>query len=133
MNKTKDKLLGMSFSTASYRLTKDIIFDFIVKTGQNRCYRCGHPMSRDTFSIEHKEIWSIQDNPLESFFDLENISFSHLKCNTEVRTRPVKPCGTHASYRRGCRCDNCVTAEKQYQKDIYSSRKRRERYLKTKG
>lgn len=35
----------------------------------------------DELSIEHKEPWENSDNPKELFFNLDNISFSHLKCN----------------------------------------------------
>ena len=52
-------------------------------------------MSRDTFSIEHKVAWLDSENPVDLYFDLENISFSHLKCNVKnSRQRGQKP---HAS------------------------------------
>jgi len=79
MQKSKKALaLGMNPSTASHRLVKDILWS---KIENELCYRCNKPMTRDTFSIEHKEAWLSSDDPLKSFFDLENITFSHLLCN----------------------------------------------------
>jgi len=40
-------------------------------------------MSRETFSIEHVIPWLDSEDPVKLFFDLDNISFSHLKCNVE--------------------------------------------------
>ncbi len=41
-------------------------------------------MTRETFSIEHKDPWLDCENPSEKFFDLANISFSHLSCNAKA-------------------------------------------------
>jgi HNH endonuclease len=71
--------LGMSFGSASYRLMRNILFAFVEKTNQNICYRCGKPMSAKDFSIEHKEPWLHVSPAL--FWDLENIAFSHKRCN----------------------------------------------------
>ena len=77
----KEKQLGMNPSTASSRLIKDILFKFINDLKLNSCYHCQTPMSRDDFSIEHKTPWLDSETPKELFFDLTNISFSHLSCN----------------------------------------------------
>ena len=82
--------LGMNPSTASGRLVKDILYRFIVDTGNNNCYKCGMMMCRDTFSIEHKTPWLDSDDPLGLYFDLENISFSHGVCNTKAGRKPSK-------------------------------------------
>jgi hypothetical protein len=81
-NKSKrNEQLGMNAGTASHRLVKDILFDFVSKSGCV-CYRCGEKMCRETFSIEHKTPWLDSDNPVGLFFDLSNISFSHRICNS---------------------------------------------------
>ena len=49
----KAEQLGMNPSTASHRLVKDILYKLIQEKGE-LCYRCNNPMTRDTFSIEHK-------------------------------------------------------------------------------
>lgn len=77
----KAKQLGMNPSTASGRLVKDILWDLIVKTDQHFCCKCQKEMTRQTFSIEHLVPWLDSENPLSLYFDLENISFSHLSCN----------------------------------------------------
>jgi len=79
----KTQQLGMNPSTASGRLNKDLLFDFISKAGHT-CFRCGGELTRDTFSIEHKETWLDSEQPVELFFDLGNIAYSHLSCNVKA-------------------------------------------------
>lgn len=81
MSDKKKMQLGMNPSTASGRLVKDVLWSLIVKTEQHDCCKCGFPMSRETFSIEHVTPWLDSDDPVGLYFDLANISFSHLKCN----------------------------------------------------
>lgn len=70
----------MTTGKASHRLVKDLLFDFVVKAG-HKCYRCNGELTRDTFSIEHKKAWLDSGEPVQLFFDLDNIAFSHMKCN----------------------------------------------------
>ena len=87
MSKSKKTLqLGMNPSTASGRLVKDLLFNFIELSG-NICYRCGKPMTRDTFSIEHKKAWLDSDDPVKLYFDIENITYSHISCNSSAARR----------------------------------------------
>lgn len=79
----KDKLLGMSHGTASNRLRKLIMWTLVCKTDQNVCFRCGQRIEDvDDLSIEHKEPWQGAADPKAAFFDLKNIAFSHLRCNS---------------------------------------------------
>ena len=127
---TKQEQLGMNPSTASHRLVKDILWSLIEKTEQDNCHQCGEKMQRDNFSIEHKEPWLHSEKPAELYFDLDNISFSHLRCNVEAR-RPYRvPCGTAGSYGGGCRCASCTDAHKIVRRQYYTKEKRREKYLK---
>lgn len=81
-NAEKDRLLGMSYGTAYGRLKKSILFYLVEKCEMNNCFVCGEKIiDIDEFSIEHKSSWQKSKNPKESFFDLDNISFSHLRCN----------------------------------------------------
>lgn len=127
----KQNQLGMNPSTASARLVKDILYKLVVDTGQNNCHHCGSDMSRDTFSIEHKTPWLDSEDPLGLYFDLENISFSHLKCNVGARRTKPTECGTVWSYQKGCRCDECRKASSQYQASRYTPGWRQERYERT--
>ena len=76
----KSQLLGMSFGTARARLDRDILFVLAVQLG-HKCYRCNGDLVRDNFSVDHKDNWSIAENPKEAYFDLNNIAFSHSTCN----------------------------------------------------
>jgi hypothetical protein len=80
---TRDKkslLLGMNFGTVRFRLDRDLLFKLAMALGY-KCFHCGKELTRETFSIEHKKPWALQSNPKESFFDLDNIDFSHAACN----------------------------------------------------
>ena len=117
----KQTQLGMNPSTASHRLLKDILWSLIVETKKDTCFKCNLPLTRDTFSIEHKIPWLDSKNPLELFFDLNNITFSHLKCNVaDARKNPTLAiCGTWGAYKRGCRCLKCKEANN---KQVYKYR-----------
>lgn len=84
-NKNKDALLGMSHGSACGQLRKKIIFSLAGRCGLLGCYRCGKTIEKvDDLSIEHKSPWQVAENPVEAFFDLDNISFSHLRCNASA-------------------------------------------------
>ena len=60
-------------------------------------------------SIEHKTPWLDRENAKELFWDLDNIAFSHLSCNSGARKQTVKM--EHPStgaYDKGCRCNECT-------------------------
>lgn len=119
--------LGMAVGTASYRLVKDLLFDFIEKAG-HVCFRCGEPMSRADFSIEHKEPWLHSEDPLNLFFDKENIAYSHLSCNSAAGRKKLVECGIISGYDRGCRCDRCKAAKKEFRARYYTADQRRKKY-----
>ena len=113
-NQKKAEQLGMPIGTASNRLRKSIIFNLLKEAGKNFCHQCGGEIeSVEELSIEHKTPWLDSENPVELFFDLDNIAFSHLSCNSgAARQTKEKNCGTCAGYQRGCRCDACVQARR---------------------
>ncbi len=87
MNK-KDEQLGMSFGTASNRLRKMVLFDLLKRHDENVCYRCEEIIdSCDSLSMEHKEAWL--NVSVDLFWDLDNIAFSHMKCNIST-PKPTK-------------------------------------------
>ena len=84
-NESKSAILGLNVSTASQRLRKLILWQLIVETGKDYCFQCGERIEDvDDLSIEHKEPWQSAADPKASFFDLENIAFSHLRCNVDA-------------------------------------------------
>lgn len=85
----KQKQLGMNPSTAAHRLRVDLLFSFATKLGY-KCFHCGKELVRDGFSIEHKSPWLHATDPKEMFFDLENIGFSHLSCNSSNKRHPTQ-------------------------------------------
>ena len=131
MSKQKKTLqLGMNPSTASGRLVKDTLFRLAVELG-HKCFQCGEDLERDSFSIEHKEPWLDSTNPKATFFDQDNIAFSHLSCNIGQGRRGTTPCPSNAAYNRGCRCDGCKAARRaKGQSSPYCKDARKERYLR---
>lgn len=89
-NKKKNDLLGMPHGTATGRLRKAILFQLVQETNKDICFRCGNKIeSIDDLSIEHKTSWQSSKNPVESFFDLKNITFSHLDCNISSANKNI--------------------------------------------
>lgn len=115
-NRKKAQQLGMSHGTANNRLRKAILFRLVQRVGDDTCYQCGQKIEKiDNFSIEHKEAWLNSNNPIELFFDLDNIAFSHTSCNYGAKKTwnkgNVAPHGTKTRYSyHGCRCDKCRKA-----------------------
>ena len=86
--KIKSKQLGIPISTAKSRLYKLIMFDLSKQCGNNRCFRCGEMIDHiKDFSVDHKIPWLHEKNAYDLFFDMKNIGFSHLRCNSGS-TRP---------------------------------------------
>ena len=133
MSDKKKMQLGMNPSTAAGRLVKDLLWSFIVETAQDKCCKCGEPMSRETFSIEHITPWLDSDDPVGLYFDLGNISYSHLRCNiADRRDNRVVSHGTETMYDKyGCRCEPCKEIKSLRRKTYYTPSKRKERYLRT--
>src|SRR5437870_3928269 len=81
-NRKKLELLGINHSTAHNRLYKMVMLKLLNRLGLDLCYRCRSTINDyRQLSLEHTKGWQLSVNPVEAFFDLENISFSHLKCN----------------------------------------------------
>ena len=84
-NRIKAEFLGMPYGTAMNRLRKQLMFKFLKELGYDVCYKCETLIeSAEELSIEHKEPWLGRD--VDKFWDLDNIAFSHLRCNTRHNT-----------------------------------------------
>lgn len=84
-NSAKAKTLGMPHGTAAHRLRKSIMFKYVTMAGDNYCFKCGSEIeSVDDLSIEHKIPW--EGVSADLFFDLDNVAFSHTRCNRPDRT-----------------------------------------------
>jgi hypothetical protein len=124
-NKKKNDQLGMSHGTAVNRLRKNIMFALILRCGLNTCHQCGEKINTPAeLSVEHKTPWLDSDDPKGLFFDLNNIAFSHLRCNCAAARKPEYPL-VHGvkGWRRGCRCRVCLDAKNE-EKKRYRARKK---------
>ena len=118
-NKKKSKQLGMNHGTAQHRLRKMIMFSLIQQTGLDICHQCGKSIvDIDTLSIEHKVRWLNSEDPIGLFFDLDNIAFSHMKCNYSAADKSwqKRTHGKSGYTNYGCRCEVCTKANAESQR-----------------
>lgn len=131
-NAIKADLLGMPFGTANGKLRKKLLFHLAGKLAMLECFRCHESIeSIEDFSIEHTESWQYAKDPIETFFDVEKIAFSHIDCNVRASQRVTKPCGHIGSYMRGCRCESCRRVNAERAMKTYTPEKRHDKYLRT--
>lgn len=106
----KEKALGMPYGTASGKLRKMLLFDYAKRMDESKCYRCGIEILHiEEFSIDHKKSWLFSKNPIESFFDLNNIAFSHIACNAAAASpKPFR--GKKQDYRINRRASGIPTS-----------------------
>ena len=106
-NARKSAFLGVPHGTACHRLRKLILFALLQRHGENVCFKCSQIIETpDELSIEHKRPW--EGVSVELYWSLENIAFSHLRCNRNhrhkgggARRRKVGPEGT--AWCRNCK------------------------------
>jgi hypothetical protein len=80
----KSAFLGMPHGTACNRLRKMVLFGVLRRHGENVCFKCSEVIeTAEELSIEHKQPW--EGISKELFWSLENIAFSHLRCNKNHR------------------------------------------------
>jgi recombinational DNA repair protein RecR len=63
------------------------------------------------------------EDPVKLFFDLDNIAFSHLRCNVSAAKRKRSKCGTPNAYKTGCRCKECTMAHRDYKRIVRARNK----------
>ena len=130
-NSKKTNQLGMPIGTASNRLRKSILWSCVQRLSEDICFQCGEKItSVDELSIEHKKPWLDSEDPVDTFFDISNIAFSHISCNIGAARKHKAECGTESAYQRGCRCDRCKSCAAESSRKRYCPSKRRERYLR---
>lgn len=89
-NEKKSATLGMPHGTASNRLRKIILFHLLKKHGENVCVRCNEIIEKvDDLSIEHIKPW--EGISADLFWDLDNVAFSHIRCNRPHRNFGANP------------------------------------------
>lgn len=130
-NEKKSTQLGMPFGTASGKLRKTVIFNLLKIANLNSCYQCGKLIEQEKdLSIEHKIPYLDSENPVELFFSLDNIAFSHLFCNIAAarKTMPRAVCGTRSKYQNNhCRCEICIKAHNSSNKEWMRNKRLKDR------
>lgn len=121
-NEKKTATLGMPHGTATGRLRKNILFHLLRKYGESVCFKCSQDIERvEDLSIEHKKPW--EGVSADLFWDLDNIAFSHLRCNL-----PDRPFRKYTP-EEALKIKRESTAK--YMRDKYSTESRREKFKRT--
>ena len=124
-NLKKNRLLGEPHGTAASRLRKMLLFRYVQMCGDDNCYRCGSKIETiGELSIEHKTAWQGATDPKAAFFNLDDVGFSHLRCNTKAVTPWNKKYETDEE-RRIAHNKNAAASKSRN----YSPAKRRQAYL----
>lgn len=90
-NDKKNAALGINVSTAQAQLKKNIMFKLMQQLELDVCFQCQAKIETvEVLSVEHKEPWLSAPDPKASFFDLNNIAFSHLSCNIGAASHPTR-------------------------------------------
>lgn len=115
-NAKKAAQLGMPSGTAANQLRKMVMFSLIQRLDEDWCFRCGEPIETvDELSLEHKEHWL--DVDVDLFWDLDNVAWSHLSCNSGAkrhREYPERQHGTLWKYQKDkCRCEACLAVKSE--------------------
>jgi hypothetical protein len=85
-NARKSAFLGVPHGTACNRLRKLILFNLLRRHSENVCFKCSKLIeTADELSVEHKQPW--EGISIQLFWDMENIAFSHLRCNKNHRRK----------------------------------------------
>lgn len=120
--KRKKEQLGMPWGTACGRLRKKLLFHLLSKCNMNICIRCNTSLLEEDFTIEHIQPWLGRDNNL--FWDMNNIAFSHKKCNKPhfpsggKKLKEIEKHGRSVGYANGCRCDECRIWKRNSRKKV---------------
>ena len=135
MSAKKSVQLGMPFSKANYLLSRDILFSFSQRLGYTKCIHCKNLLTRDTFSIEHLIPWQDSASPFELFFDINNIAFSCLSCNTKAsrkyHKKYVSKSESNRAYRDRVKADpERLKKYNEQRRKVYSSGSNPKRSIK---
>lgn len=85
MTDKKTQRLGISISKARNLLLRMVLFDAVRKLKRDTCFRCGETINTvEELSLDHKKPWLDSDDPFTTYFDLDNITFSHNSCNSRA-------------------------------------------------
>lgn len=119
----RNKQLGLNEGTAASRLKKRILFHYVKLANQHYCFQCKKEIiDVKDFTVEHKVPWLDAENAAELFNDINNIAFSHLKCNIVNARKKYCEHGTARKYALGCRCELCTKANTE-KVTLYRKRK----------
>ena len=97
----KEAQLNESQGNARNKLQNLLIVDLLTKLEINNCYRCSLPLTPESLSVDHIQQWMSAADPIESFYDMTNIAFSHQRCNCRHSDGPRTE-RTHRDELLGC-------------------------------
>lgn len=126
-NDKKERQLGMKPGTATGILRKRLLFSLAQRLSLDVCFHCQTKISSpEEFSIEHKTPWLDSEKPIDLFFNLDNIAFSHLRCNSRAARKPHKKYFTPEE-----RLEATRKGKRESEKRRYTTTKRQAKYQRT--
>lgn len=84
LNKRRGKLLGIDMKNARSKLYKFFAYAYFVLKHGASCRVCGETVQIDDMTLEHIKPWMLCDNPINAYYDLENVDLCHEECNQKA-------------------------------------------------
>lgn len=85
--------LDKSYGAAGTELRKRVIYHLAGKLGMLNCFRCKDEiLDVADLSLDHKVPWRKAEDRVATFYDVENVAFSHLRCNSGSYLREKTHC-----------------------------------------
>jgi hypothetical protein len=98
----------MSLSAATHKLRKLLLFEAMRELNKLNCFQCGETISSvDSFTVEHKVPWRLTENPMDVYFDLSNIAYSHHSCNSGAARKADTHPGARKYTDKERQCSDC--------------------------
>lgn len=126
-HKKRKEQLGIPLGTASARLRKALLFKCVQELNKDYCHQCKQKIKfLDEFSIEHVVPWLDSNDPKGLFYDLNNIAFSHMKCNIAAARKSNKK---YFTAEERLEADRKLSREQA--RKTYTTERRRQKYRTT--
>lgn len=124
----RNEILGISYSTACNQLRKNLLFDLAGRLNLLVCYRCNESiLAPRELSIDHKKAW-LEFESSDLFWDLDNLAFSHLSCNSGASRRTTGFTGKVSTLRKSIVDDKLFCSKCETQKDVIHFTKNKNRW-----
>jgi len=85
------KLLGDETKAARFKLLRALAYEYMKMKFHGLCHNCHKFVEREDFSLEHIIPWMNSFDPKRFFYDVQNLTISHISCNAKRLNFIKKP------------------------------------------